>query len=58
MVSADELRRPQQRRFVQLRTAYVRTADGYCYPSGSIGLVLPQLFLLLRWGGGQSHLAG
>lgn len=57
VASVDEVqvRRPQKRRFLQLGTAYVRTADGYRYLSGSIALVLPQLFLLLvLCGGGVS----
>ncbi len=57
VASVDEVqvRRPQKRRFLELGTAYVRTANGYRYLSGSIALVLPQLFLLLvLCGGGVS----
>jgi hypothetical protein len=57
VASVDEIqvRRPQKRRFLELGTAYVRTADGYRYLSGSIALVLSQLFLLLvLCGGGVS----
>ena len=57
VASVDEVqvRRPQKRRFLELGTAYVRTAAGYRYLSGSIALVLPQLFLLLvLCGGGVS----
>jgi hypothetical protein len=42
-----EVRRPEKRRFLTLGTAFVRTADGYRYLSGSIEMVLQQLFLLL-----------
>jgi hypothetical protein len=49
-----EVRRPENRRFLQLRTAYVRTAQGYRYLSGSAANVLNQLLLLLRLCGGVS----
>ena len=54
LASVDEIevRRPEKRRFLQLGTAYVRTTDGYRYLSGSIEMVLRQLFLLLRLCGG------
>ena len=54
VASVDEIqvRRPQKRRFLELGTAYVRTASGYRYLSGSIDLLLPQLFLLLLLCGG------
>lgn len=56
MASLDEVavRRPEKRRFLQLGTGYVRTAAGYRYLSGSIELVLRQLFLLLLLSGGRS----
>jgi hypothetical protein len=49
VASVDEVqvRRPEKRRFLELGTAYVRTAYGYRYLSGSIAMVLQQLFLLL-----------
>jgi hypothetical protein len=47
-----EVRRPEKRRFLQLRTAYVRTAQGYRYLSGSATTVLNQLLLLLMLSGG------
>jgi len=49
VASVDEVqvRRPEKRRFLELGTAYVRTAQGYRYLSGSIQMVLQQLFLLL-----------
>jgi hypothetical protein len=46
-VDEVEVRRPEKRRFLALGTAYVRTADGYRYLSGSIEMVLRRLFLLL-----------
>ena len=51
-VDGIQVRRPQKRRFLELETAYVRTANGYRYLSGNLALVLPQLFLLLRLCGG------
>ena len=42
-----EVRRPEKRRFLALGTAFVRTADGCRYLSGSIEMVLRQLFFLL-----------
>jgi hypothetical protein len=51
-VDEIEVRRPQKRRFLQLGTAYVRTPDGYRYLSGSLEMLLQQLFLLLRLCGG------
>lgn len=47
-----EVRRPQKRRFLELRTAYVRTTQGYRYLSGSAAMVLNQLYLLLALCGG------
>ena len=51
-VDEIEVRRPQKRRFLQLGTAYVRTPKGYRYLSGSLEMLLQQLFLLLRLCGG------
>jgi hypothetical protein len=58
VASLDEIqvRRPQKRRFLELGTAYVRTTDGYRYLSGSLALVLSQLFWLLLLGGGGCRL--
>jgi len=55
VASVDEVvvRRPEKRRFLELGTAYVRTAEGYRYLSGSVELVLRQLFLLLLLCGGN-----
>jgi hypothetical protein len=55
VASVDEIavRRPEKRRFLELGTAYVRTAEGYRYLSGSITMVLQQLFLLLLLCGGM-----
>lgn len=55
VASVDEIvvRRPAKRRFLELGTAYVRTAEGYRYLSGNIEWVLRQLFLLLRLCGGS-----
>lgn len=54
IASADDVqvRRPEKRRWLELRTAYVRTADGYRYLSGTADRVLQQLYLLLVLGGG------
>ena len=54
VASVDDIgvRRPEKRRFLEVRTAYVRTATGYRYLSGSADLVLAQLWLLLRLCGG------
>jgi hypothetical protein len=54
VASVDEVavRRPQKRRFLELGSAYVGTADGYRYLSGSIEMVLQQLWLLLVLCGG------
>jgi hypothetical protein len=50
-----EVRRPEKRRWLDLRTAYVRTAQGYRYLSGSAETVLNQLYLLLvLCGGGRT----
>lgn len=57
VASVDEVavRGPQERRFLEMGTAYVRTVNGYRYLSGRITLVLEQLFLLLvLCGGGVS----
>ena len=45
VASVDEIqvRRPQKRRFLELGTAYVRTASGYRYLSGSIDLLCRRL---------------
>lgn len=51
-VDEIEVRRPEKRRFLELGTAYVRTAVGYRYLSGKIEMVLRQLFLLLLLCGG------
>ena len=55
VASVDEVvvRRPEKRRFLELGTAYVRTAEGYRYLSGNIEMVLRQLFLLLKLCGGS-----
>lgn len=55
VASVDEVavRRPGARRFLELGTAYVRTIDGYRYLSGSIGLVLQQLLVVLLLCGGS-----
>jgi hypothetical protein len=47
-----EVRRPQKRKFLELRTAYVRTVQGYRYLSGPAAVVLQQLYLLLVLCGG------
>jgi len=49
VASTDDVlvRRPEKRRWLELRTAYVRTADGYRYLSGTAQTVLQQLYLLL-----------
>jgi hypothetical protein len=54
MASTDDIqvRQPQHRRWLELRTAYVRTAHGYRYLSGSADTVLQQLFVLLILCGG------
>ena len=54
LASTDEIvvRRPENRRFLELGTACVRTPDGYRYLSGKIEMVLRQLLLLLRLCGG------
>ena len=46
-VDEVEVRRPEKRRFLELGTAFVRTASGCRYLSESIEMVLQQLFLLL-----------
>ena len=48
-----EVRRPEKRRFLELRTAYVRTVQGYRYLSGPATVVLQQLYLLLMLCGGS-----
>jgi hypothetical protein len=55
VASVDEVvvRRPEKRRFLELGTAYVRTAKGYRYLSGNVERVLRQLFLLLMLCGGS-----
>lgn len=54
VASTDDVlvRRPEKRRWLELRTAYVRTADGYRYLSGTAKTVLQQLYLLLVLCGG------
>jgi len=54
VASVDDIgvRRPEKRRFLELRPAYVRTATGYRYLSGPAEVVLAQLWLLLRLCGG------
>jgi hypothetical protein len=54
VASVDDIgvRRPEKGRFLEVRTAYVRTATGYRYLSGPADLVLLQLWLLLRLCGG------
>jgi hypothetical protein len=47
-----QVRRPEKRRWLDLRTAYVRTALGYRYLSGTAETVLNQLYLLLVLCGG------
>jgi hypothetical protein len=50
-----QVRRPEKRRWLDLRTAYVRTAHGYRYLSGTAEMVLNQLYLLLvLCGGGRT----
>ena len=53
VASVDEIvvRRPEKRRFLELGTAFVRTASGYRSLSGSIERVLQQLFVLLSLSG-------
>jgi len=61
VASVDEIvvRRPEKRRFLELGTAFVRTARSYRYLSGSIELVLQQLFLLLSLSGSlQTKITG
>jgi hypothetical protein len=55
IASTDEVvvRRPEKRRFLELSTAYMRTAQGYRYLSGSVDMVLRQLLLLLLLCGGN-----
>jgi hypothetical protein len=54
VASTDDVgvRRPEKRRWLELRTACVRTATGYRYLSGSAQAVLQQLYLLLLLCGG------
>lgn len=55
VASVDEIvvRRPEKRRFLELSTACVRTAQGYRYLSGPVEMVLRQLFLVLLLCGGN-----
>lgn len=53
-VDEVEVRRPEKRRFLELGSAYVRTANGYRYLSGSLSMVLRQLLLLLALCGGRT----
>ena len=54
VASTDDVgvRRPEKRRWLEIRTACVRTAMGYRYLSGTAQAVLQQLYLLLLLGGG------
>lgn len=56
VASTDDVgvRRPPKRRWLELRTACVRTAQGYRYLSGSAEAVLQQLYVLLILCGGLS----
>jgi len=49
-----EVRRPEKRSFLDLRTGYVRTESGYRYLSGPAGQVLAQMGLLLMLCGGMT----
>lgn len=54
IASTDDIqvRQPQPRHWLELRTAYVRTDHGYRYLCGSPDMVLRQLYLLLILCGG------
>jgi hypothetical protein len=54
VASTDDVgvRRPEKRSWLEQRTAYVRTAQGYRYLSGAAEMVLQQLYLLLMLCGG------
>ena len=54
IVGTDDVcvRRPEKRRWLDLRTACVRTSEGIRYLSGTPETVLPQLYLLLLLCGG------
>jgi hypothetical protein len=54
IASTDDIqvRQPEHRRWLELRTAYVRTAQGYRYLSGAADMVLRQLYVLLILCGG------
>jgi hypothetical protein len=54
VASIDDVgvRRPEKRRWLEIRTACVRTATGYRYLSGGAQAVLQQLYLLLLLCGG------
>ncbi len=54
VASTDDVgvRRPEKRRWLEIRTACVRTATGYRYLSGGAQAVLQQLYLLLLLCGG------
>ena len=56
VASTDEVgvRRPEKRRWLEIRTACVRTATGYRYLSGTAQTVLQQLYGLLVLCGGIS----
>lgn len=56
VASTDDVgvRRPEKRRWLEIRTACVRTATGYRYLSGNAHAVLSQLYLLLVLCGGLS----
>jgi len=56
VASTDDVgvRRPEKRRWLEIRTACVRTAMGYRYLSGTAQVVLQQLYLLLLLCGGVS----
>lgn len=49
-----QVRRPEKDRWLQIRTACVRTSDGLRYLSGSAASVLQQLFVLLLLCGGTT----
>ena len=56
VASTDDVgvRRPEKRRWLEIRTACVRTAAGYRYLSGTAQAVLQQLYVLLVLCGGIS----
>lgn len=56
VASTDDVgvRRPEKRRWLEIRTACVRTIAGYRYLSGTAQAVLQQLYVLLLLCGGMS----